>query len=218
MWNMASVYGELRGMDAALTRKPRSDARHNRSHVLSVARATFAAQGLEVTMRELARRSGLGVATLYRHFPTREDLVSAAFAEQVAGCLEIVRNAAADPDAWRGIVTVVEEICIRQTQDRGFNAALLGSTTMGKIFAPERAENARALAGLIGRARREGAVRTDLTIEDFQLVLIAIASRRAVALDTAQAHIEARRLAALLLQGIRAQPNAALEPLPTTAA
>ena len=205
-------------MDLDVTRKPRSDARHNRAHILSVARRTFAVDGLDVTMREIARRSELGVATLYRHFPTREDLINAAFAEQVSDCLETVRKAADDPDAWRGVCTVVWEVCSRQTQDRGFNAALLGSTQMGGVFAPERAENARALARLIERAHREEAVRPDLTLEDFQLVLIATAARRGSALDTERAPIEAHRLAALLLQGMRAQPAAALEPLPTTAA
>lgn len=218
MWNKASVYAELRSMDVALTRKPRSDARHNRAHVLSVARETFAAQGLEVTMRELARRSELGVATLYRHFPTREDLVIAAFAEQVADCLDTVGRAAADPDAWRGIVTVVGEVCNRQIQDRGFNAALLGSTTVEKVFARERAQSLEAMARLIGRARSEGVVRPDLTVEDFQLVLVATASRRSGAIDSGRALVEARRLAALLLQGIRAKPTVTLEPLPTTAA
>ena len=215
---MASVCGELRVMDLDVTRKPRSDARNNRAHILSVARRTFAVDGLDVTMREIARRSELGVATLYRHFPTREDLINVAFAEQVSDCLETVRKAADDPDAWRGVCTVVREVCSRQTQDRGFNAALLGSTQMGGVFAPERAANVRALARLIERAHREEAVRPDLTLEDFHLVLVATAARRGSALDTERAPIEAHRLAALLLQGMRARPSAALEPLPTTAA
>ena len=201
-----------------MTRKPRSDARHNRAHILAVARRTFAMDGLDVTMREIARRSELGVATLYRHFPTREDLITAAFAEQVSDCLETVRKAADDPNAWRGICTVVWEVCRRQTQDRGFNAALLDSAQMRGVFAPQRAENARALAQLLQRAHREKAVRPDLTLEDFQLVLVATAARRGSASDTDRAPIEARRLAALLLQGMRAQPAPALEPLPTTAA
>jgi hypothetical protein len=89
---------------------------------------------------------------------------------------------------------------------------------MGGVFAPERAANVRALARLIERAHREEAVRPDLTLEDFHLVLVATAARRGSALDTERAPIEAHRLAALLLQGMRAQPAAALEPLPTTAA
>ena len=161
-------------------------------------------------MRELARRCGLGVATLYRHFPTREDLVVAAFAEQVRECVATVAGAAEDPDAWRGISTVVEEVCTRQALDRGFNAALLGSAATGKVFAAERAQNIRVLTRLVDRARREGAVRPDLTVEDFRLVLAATATPP----GGGRALVEVRRLAALLLQGIRAQPATALIPLP----
>jgi AcrR family transcriptional regulator len=66
-----------------VTRKTRSDALENRDHVVRVARAVFAAEGLAVTMRELARRAGLGIATLYRHFPTREDLILAAYQHDI---------------------------------------------------------------------------------------------------------------------------------------
>lgn len=204
---------ELGCVDVTLTRKPRSDARHNRSHILTVARATFAAQGLDVTMRELARRSKLGVATLYRHFPTREDLVVAAFAEQVRECVATVADAVENPDVWQGISAVVEEVCTRQALDRGFNAVLLGP--MGKIFATERAQNIRALTVLVDRARREGALRPDLTVDDFRLVLAATATPYLSARSPELALVEVRRLAALLLQGMRADPAAALIPLPT---
>jgi AcrR family transcriptional regulator len=60
-----------------LTRKPRTDAEHNRRHIVGVARTAFAANGLDLPVREIARRAGMGVATVYRHFPSRQDLVSA---------------------------------------------------------------------------------------------------------------------------------------------
>ncbi len=101
MWNRASVCVEVRDVMATSTRKPRSDAQQNRARVLSVARRSFAADGLDVTMREIARRSKLGVATVYRHFPAREDLVTAAFAEQVAACTACV--AAPWPTLTRGV-------------------------------------------------------------------------------------------------------------------
>jgi len=195
-------------VDRTLTQKPRSDARKNRSHILSVARATFAAEGLDVTMREFARRSELGVATLYRHFPTREDLVVATFAEQVRECVATVAAASNDLDVWRGINTVVEEICIRQVLDRGFSGVLLGSVASGKIFAAERAENLRSLTRLVDRARRESLVRPDLTVDDFRLILAATATPHLSAPGTEQALREVRRLAALLLQGIRTQTAA----------
>lgn len=181
---------------------------------MAVARRTFAAEGLDVTMREVARRAGLGVATLYRHFPTRDDLVVAAFADEVQACVATVAAAAQDPDTWRGITTVVDEICSRQALDRGFSAALLGSATTREIFASERAQNRRVVADLVDRARREGVVRADLSVEDFRLVLAATAAPHLAALDPGRALVEVRRLAALLLQGMRPQPYGALLPLP----
>ncbi|MGI5156042.1 helix-turn-helix domain-containing protein [Microbispora sp. CA-102843] len=69
-----------------MTRKPRTDAEHNRRRIVAVARAAFAADGLDLPVHEIARRAGLGVATVYRHFPSRQDLVSAVLAEQVTVC------------------------------------------------------------------------------------------------------------------------------------
>ena len=197
---------EVGSVDPTLTRKTRSDARHNRARILAVARATFASDGLDVTMREVARRSGLGVATLYRHFPTREDLVVAAFAQQVRDCVATVAAAADDPDAWRGIRTVIDEVCTRQALNRGFTAALLGAATTGGLFTTERAQNVRAVTRLVERARREGIVRPDVTVEDFHLVLAATATPHRAALDPEQTLVEVRRLAGILLEGIRSHP------------
>jgi AcrR family transcriptional regulator len=193
-----------------VTRKTRSDALENRDHVVRVARAVFAAEGLAVTMREIARRAGLGIATLYRHFPTREDLITAAFANQVEECLATVAGALDDPDPWRGITTVLDEICARQAHDRGFNAVLLGSARTTTVFAAERATNARALAELSRRAHAKGLLRPDFTVADLGLVVSAIS---AVTGPTPERTlIEAHRLAGLLRQGMRA--TAAPEPLP----
>ena len=69
----------------AVTRKPRTDAAYNRRHILAVAHEAFGADGLDLPVREVARRAGLGAATVYRHFPSREDLVDAVLAQQVDG-------------------------------------------------------------------------------------------------------------------------------------
>lgn len=199
-------------MTAGSTRNVRSDARHNRAHVVRVARAIFATHGLNVTMREIARQADLGVATVYRHFPTRDDLITAVFAEQVAACSAKVADAVADPDPWRGITAIVDEICTRHALDPGFTAVLLGSAATTKVFATERAENVRAIASLFERARREGVLRPDLMVADVQLVLAATSA--VFAPSPARALVEVRRLAALLLQGMRAHPTCPPEPMP----
>lgn len=68
---------------------------------MAVARAAFAADGLDLPVHEIARRAGLGVATVYRHFPSRQDLVTAVLAEQVTACRARMRAALEDPDPWR---------------------------------------------------------------------------------------------------------------------
>lgn len=195
-------------MTAGSTRNVRSDARHNQAHVVRVARSMFAMHGLTVTMREIARQAGLGVATVYRHFPTRDDLITAVFAEQVAACSAKV----ADPDPWRGVTAIVDEICTRHALDPGFTAVLLGSAATTKVFATERAENVRAIAALFERARQQRVLRPDLTVEDVQLVLSATSA--VFAPSPARALVEVRRLAALLLQGMRAHPTFPPEPMP----
>ena len=188
-------------MSVGSTRNTRSDARLNRERVLDAARTCFARRGLGVTMREIASGAGVGVATLYRHFPHRGELISAAFADQVEDCLAQVSAASDDPDPWNALVGVVEQICTRQALDRGFNEALLGSAATSGLFAAERRSNLRALAELVERARAVGALRPDATLDDLRLVFAASAAVRAP--DPAQALVKARRLALLILRGMR---------------
>ncbi|MGO4752161.1 TetR/AcrR family transcriptional regulator, partial [Streptomyces sp. 2MCAF27] len=89
----------------------RSDARDNHERLLDAARALFSRKGLSVPMREIARRADVGPATLYRHFPTKESLVAAAFADQLRACQDIVDQASADPDPWRGLCQMIENVC-----------------------------------------------------------------------------------------------------------
>ena len=71
----------------------RSDARHNRDRIIAAARAAFAEGGLDVPMREIARRAGVGIATLYRRFPTSRDLVTAVFEDRFATCMNEIDRA-----------------------------------------------------------------------------------------------------------------------------
>lgn len=80
----------------------RADARENRQRIVAAARATFAERGLDVPMSVIARRSGVGAATLYRRFPTKESLVTEAFADQLGHCAAVVDAAAAPGPARPG--------------------------------------------------------------------------------------------------------------------
>lgn len=188
-----------KGRDA-LTRKTRTDAERNRSHITEVARAAFAADGLDLPMREIARRAGMGVATIYRHFPARQDLLAAVLAEQVARCDEEMRAALADPDSRRALGDTIRRFGERQVLDRGLNEALLGTHAAGAAFAEQCREHAAAFATLVQRARDAGAIRGQLSVDDARVALMAIASFRA--LPAQQASLAIRRLTDLLLMAV----------------
>jgi AcrR family transcriptional regulator len=103
----------------------RADARHNRVRILDAAREAFATRGLEVPMAAIARRAGVGVATLYRRFPSRESLITEVFGDELATCASVVDEALADPDPWRGFCAAIEKVCAMQVADRGFTEAFL---------------------------------------------------------------------------------------------
>ncbi|MFC8525727.1 TetR/AcrR family transcriptional regulator [Nocardia sp. NPDC057227] len=160
-------------MPDLLPRTPRADATENRERILDAARALFAADGTSVPMREIARRAGVGPATLYRHFPTKEILATAAFAGQMRECRAIVERAHADPDPWRGFTTLIEQICELHARNRGFTEAFTATFPDAVDLGPDRAAALRAVAELAVRAGRTGQLRADFAVDDLMLVLSA---------------------------------------------
>ncbi|MCX2953222.1 helix-turn-helix domain containing protein [Lentzea sp. NEAU-D7] len=162
---------------------------------MAVAREAFAAEGLDVPMREIARRAEVGPATLYRRFPTKEALVVEAFSEQMAVCTAAVDEGLADPDPWRGFCGTVERICLLHVLDRGFSAAFTTAYPHAIDFAAVRDRAFRSLAELIRRAKATGRLRADFSVDDMVLFLMASGGVRA---GTPAA---ARRFVTLFLEG-----------------
>jgi AcrR family transcriptional regulator len=190
----------VRGAGEKVTRKPRVDAEHNRRHIVAIAREAFAADGLELSMREIARRADLGVATLYRHFPARPDLIKAVLDDQVAQCGAEMQAALADPNPWHALSATIHRFAERQVRDRGLNEALLGSHVAGLAFAEQRRAHAKGLEQLVERARDAGALRPEMTAQDVRVGLSAIASFRALPPEKANTAIQ--RLEGLLIAGL----------------
>ena len=185
------------------TTRLRVDARQNRDRIVDAARETFAAEGLDVSMTEIARRAGVGVATLYRRFPTKEALVREVFAEQLAACTGEVHDAAQDPDPWRGFCRAVEKLCEMQARDRGFSAAFLTAFPDTVPVDELRARAEEAFAGLVERAKGVGMLRPDFTTDDLTLVLMA---NNGLVTDSTEAALAAsRRLVAYFLQAFQAR-------------
>ena len=130
----------------------RSDAQDNRDRVLEAARELFSESGLGVTMRQIARRAGVGPATLYRRFPTKQELVLEAFMDEFRACTAIVREAAADPDPWRGFCSVIERVTVLNARNQGFTDAFMAEYPNAIDFATHRAALTREIAAISYRA------------------------------------------------------------------
>ncbi|MFY0510127.1 TetR/AcrR family transcriptional regulator [Streptomyces anulatus] len=191
----------------------RADARENRERILRAAREAYALHGIDVPISAIARRAGVGVATLYRRFPTRASLITEAFAEQLAECAGVLDEALEDPDPWHGFCTVFRRICAMQAADRGFTHAFLSRFPGGTAYAGERDRAEEGLALLVRRAKAAGALRPDFDVSDVVLVLLANSGVANGAGPEAAA--ASRRLVGYLLESFRATP--CVRPLPPPA-
>lgn len=139
------------------------------------------------------------MATLYRRFPTKEALVGEVFSHQFDTCVSVVDDALADPDPWRGFVTLVEKVGEMQACDRGFSAAV--ATAFPADVAAERALG--RVTELIDRAKAAGELRADFAVTDLALVLMA--NDGVTADSPAATRTASRRLVAYLLNSFRAE-------------
>lgn len=180
----------------------RSDAALNRRRILAAATELFAERGLDVPMSAIARRAGVGVATLFRRFPDRESLVEEVFATQLDHCASVLTEAVADPDPWNGFRRFLEEICRMQIDDRGFTEAFLatraggGSEGDGEID-ERRRQAVDEFSELVARAKQTGMLRNDFAVSDLTMVLLANAGLGTAA--GGHPHELSRRLLAFLL-------------------
>ncbi|OAR26688.1 TetR family transcriptional regulator [Streptomyces sp. ERV7] len=190
----------------------RADARHNRARLLQAAREAYALDGTDVPSSAIARRAGVGAATLYRHFPTRGSLIAAAFSEQLSQCVAALDEALQDDDPWHGLRTVLTKVCMMQAQDRGFSAAFLSQFPDAPDIHHERARAEASLARLVQRAKDTGQLRKDFDVSDVTLLLLA---NNGVLRDSPAASMAAsRRLLAYFLQSCPPTDEA---PLPQPA-
>ncbi|WP_371476634.1 TetR/AcrR family transcriptional regulator [Kitasatospora sp. NBC_00315] len=196
-------------MTDQLPRTVRSDTRDNRARILAAARAVFGDEGLSAPMREVARHAGVGPATLYRHFPTKQALVVETFAEQRRSCQGAVRDALADSesDPWHGFRSLVERICELHAHSRGFADAFMTAFPEAMDFAADREQTLRAVGELARRAQKTGQLRSDFVVDD--LVLMLMAHRGLQDTPRAARVTASRRFAAYVIEAFRTAPEAA---------
>ena len=188
---------------SAPERGSRRDAQRNRVLLVAAAREAFAEHGVDARLDEIARRAGVGSGTLYRHFPTREALVEAIFAERVGEFLALAEAGLAQPDAWAGLVGFLEATLELQRSDRVLKEIFLRYPPGEGRLAETRAQMRAQFDELIGRARDQGALRPDFTVSDLALLLWSFAPVIDATADTAPEVW--RRHLHWLLDGLRAE-------------
>jgi len=181
-------------------RKPRTDAQRNRERILEVAREAFTRSGAKTSLDDIAKRAGVGAGTLYRHFPTREELLEAVYRTEVEKLAAAERKfAEAMPPiealrAW--LLLFVDAIATKKIIAPALNTLVGGSS---KVFEASYAQIREAIRALAKRAIKSGDVRRDLDPVDLLRALIGIANV-AASPDWQQS---ARRLVDILITGSR---------------
>ncbi|MEU2402119.1 helix-turn-helix domain-containing protein [Streptomyces pseudogriseolus] len=181
-------------------RPPRADAARNREQLLAVATRVFMAAGKEPSMRAIAQEAGVGIATLYRHFPTRESLVDAVYQDQVerltAGARDLLAEVSPATAMRRWMDLFGDWIATKN----GMLDTLLAMIDAGEIaHARTRTELLTALTALLDAGRAAGDLRADVTAEDVAAALIGVFT---VAPRPAS-EARAARLLDLLMDGLR---------------
>jgi AcrR family transcriptional regulator len=149
----------------------RADAARNRESILAAARETFAEEGLNAQMEEIARRAGVGVGTLYRRFPTKEALVEALVEDYFAAIDNEARAALEVDDPWEAFTGYMW----RAAELLGENRALSEITADGQMREGARRQGVDERVGeLIRRAQRAGAMRPDLSVEDVPMIMCSL--------------------------------------------
>ncbi|MGC2941279.1 MULTISPECIES: TetR/AcrR family transcriptional regulator [unclassified Brevibacterium] len=190
----------------------RADAAQNRTRIVAAARQLFADRGLDAPMTAIARRAGVGAATLFRRFPDRRSLIDEVFSTQITHCESVLDDAAADPDPWHGFCTFVEELGRMQVEDRGFTEAFITTITEDSGV-NEKSNHAEAtFAKLVCQAQEAGRLRRDFDPSD--LLLIFFANSGVSAAPPEHAHDLSRRLIAYLLQSFDTKGHGKRQQLP----
>ena len=196
------------------SRPLRADAERNRERIVTAAARLFAEQGLSVPLEDVARSAGVGVATLYRRFPTRTDLAIAAFERNMTSYIDAVEKAFSNPRPWDGFRELVFDLCALQASDPGLRALLTTAFPASSVIEQRAAETVDKVGEVIARAQQDGSLRSDIGVGDVVVMLLANAG----VLEATREHApEAwRRFAALMIDAFRAGTHGPLPP-PTPA-
>ena len=178
-------------------RPQRADARRNHERILVAAREVFAEAGRDVQMPDVARAAGVGVGTLYRHFPAKEDLVRALVRDKVQAGIETAREALTRDDPWEAVEWLVHQSAAKMACSRGLRDAM-SVIDFGDENPWNTDEARRCAAAVLDRARDASAIRADVTVDDWQALMCGLSASIANGAD-------AERQVEFVLSALRAR-------------
>jgi AcrR family transcriptional regulator len=179
----------------------RKDAERNRQRVIKAARELFALRGLEATLNDVAHHAGLGVGTVYRRFPTKEELLEAVFEDAINQLTALAESAMQHEDSWQGFVWFLEQMCELTATDRGAREMAFSRTHCGAQVEAARVRLVPQITKLVERVQQDGYLRPDLSPTDMPIFGLMTGTVSEFA-----GHVDAqlwRRYVAILLDGIR---------------
>ncbi|HEY1863945.1 MAG TPA: TetR/AcrR family transcriptional regulator, partial [Roseiarcus sp.] len=190
------------GKAMSAARKPRADAQRNRDSLLEAAKAAFAEAGPEASLDEIARRAGVGIGTLYRHFPTRDAVVEAVYrreVQQLADAAPRLIESLPPAEALRAWMRLfIDYIAAKRVIAPALKSLVGGGSA---LYADSSARINEAMALLVERARASGDIRQSADSADLLRALIGFAYVN----SAPDWEASARRLIDLLIDGLRSQ-------------
>jgi AcrR family transcriptional regulator len=212
MTNVTQAKPKETAKRATIERVLRADARRNRAAVIKAARKLFADEGLDAQMPDVAKAAKVGVGTVYRHFPTKDDLIAALAMDRFERLAEKAREGIEHEDPWQGLCDFIRFAAQIQADDRGL-CEVMGSRPE-VMDGSARAVGLDKLAdSLVKRAQRSGDLRKDLQWQD--IPLIACGLGRVTQAEMGPGTGRWPRLVEIILDGLRA-PGGSKLPRPIT--